>query len=167
MILIGITDSVQSLRKSARFEQAGNKEPTPTRIIVVNRRRKHVLYARAYENDRANHRPESILGNGSICGYSWVPLSPHNVVGENTTNCHARQKNDRKEYEYPRMEGINRTESVGYQLFHVAFRLLWPARWRFLLLKRLPDRCCHGPCSFSRSATASPATAGSMSVMIP
>ena len=42
-------------------------------------------------------------------------LSPHSEVGENASNRYARQKNDRKEYEYRRMERVNRTESIGYQ----------------------------------------------------
>jgi hypothetical protein len=45
-------------------------------------------------------------------GGSWCLLAPHRPVGENATNCRARQKNDRKEHEYPDV-GENATKCDG------------------------------------------------------
>jgi hypothetical protein len=46
-------------------------------------------------------------------GYSWFHLSPHSEVGENSTNCRARQKNGHKEHEYPRECAAKGTKSIG------------------------------------------------------
>jgi len=65
-------------------------------------------------SEKAAGRAEKSVLVCLVRGCWWFSSSHHNPSGESASNCHARQKNNRKEHEYPGECAAKGAKSIGH-----------------------------------------------------